>query len=221
MRATTVFTGNTSKTFGAIAQARQRGGGSTATANTPVRKDWFVLGFLTGAASSVAKTATNAILAKSGLPTQCYGIMATSAILGKKTILGGRIENPPKTPSEWAIGYTTDALMGGLFGAGMSYVLAKTPPGNEFFKGAVGGAALWAGTQMIGRQLQLSGFVPARACEMATLLAVNTLFGGLTGLALGRWGASVVEQSHPILVKETSNREFHKGRLSRSQAEAR
>lgn len=180
--------------------------------NTPIIKDWFLLGFTSGVAASIAKTLTNFALNKAGVPTTHFGSMASAMILGKKGRLGGLLPPPELTKSEWVLGYVADALFGGLLGAGLAYVYVKTPPGNEFAKGAVGGAGLWAGTMALGKQLKLARLAQAQAPEMMTLLGSSVLFGGLQGLVIGKYGASAIEQSHPVLVKHVSSREFGAGR---------
>lgn len=193
------------------------------TKNTPLSKDWLALGIATGISSSILKSATNYGLHRASVPTISFGGMAADAILGHKTrwrsALFFQPQNPTlKRPADRVLGYSADALLGGIFGAALSYILAKSPPGNEFFKGSAAGAILWFITIELGSNLKIQKVQKANAKQLFTILAMNALFGGLEGMVMGKQGTRLIQQSHPVLVKNVTDEEFEKGRLKKERA---
>lgn len=91
----------------------------------------------------------------------------------------------------------------------------KTPPGNEIVKGIIGGSSLWAVVTGIGRLTRIGGFEKATAAKLTSLLATGVCYGAIHGWAIGKWGSSLVDQSHPVLVKPVSNRAFNRGRFNK------
>ena len=156
------------------------------TQDTPARQDWFLAGFLAGALASVVKTLINEGLSSLGLPLPKYDTLASAAILGKRGKLAGPLFRRTRKGTDQALGYLTDALFGGLLGAGLACVQAKTPPGHDFAKGAIGGAGVWAVTMGLGKQLRLAGLSEADSAEMLTLLSTCALYGGLQGVLVGK-----------------------------------
>lgn len=182
--------------------------------NTPFLKDWFLLGMTTGMTASVAKSMVNYALDKAGIPTVGYSTLAGNMVLGRRGWLGGLVRGGPRTLGDRLIGHVLDTIVGGAYGVTLSYVYSKTPPGNEATKGMLGGAALGAATLALGNQWNVTGFHRLTAGKIATLLAMSTLFGGLEGWVLGRYGAKLAAQSHPVLVKAVSNKAYERGRLA-------
>lgn len=179
--------------------------------NTPIRKDWFILGLAAGMASSGVKSAINWLLGKSGLPTAPYGLMAGNMVLGKREPSWLPGLKPVRTRGEIWIGRISDVIFGGAFGVASAYLMSKSPPGNEIFKGALGGSILWALTFMVPNQMRVSKLKPA---EMGTLLLTDIIFGMVHGAIIGRYGSSLVRESHPVPVEPVSERSFNKGRLA-------
>lgn len=183
------------------------------TQNTPFRKDWFLLGFATGAVSSIGKNLANLVLYEAGVPTLFYGSMASGMMLGKRDRFGGLLRNGPRNRGEWAIGYMADAMLGGVFGAGLAYLHTKTPPGNELAKGAITGALLGGTTLVGGRMMKLDALARATPAQSIAVVATSAIFGALQGAVLGRMGSSMIAQSHPIMVQQTSRRAFDRERV--------
>lgn len=182
--------------------------------NTPIIKDWLFLGMTTGMMASVAKSLVNYALDKAGVPTIQHGMLAGNMVLGKRDRLWGLIPGGPRTPREHVVGYVADTVAGAGFGAALSYIYAKSPAGNEALKGALGGAILGFMTLAVGNQLNVSNFRKLTAGKVATLVGTSALFGGLEGMVIGKYGAKLATQSHPVLVKNVSDESFERGRLT-------
>ncbi|HHW13981.1 MAG TPA: hypothetical protein GXX28_03485 [Firmicutes bacterium] len=182
--------------------------------NTPIVKDWLFLGMATGMAASVVKSLVNYALDKAGVPTIQHGTLAGNMVLGKRDRLWGLIPGGLRTPKEHLVGYAADTVAGAAFGAALSYVYAKSPPGNETLKGALGGAVLGLVTLSAGNQLDVSAFRKLTAGKVAALVGTSALFGGLEGMVIGKYGSKLATQSHPVLVKNVSDRSFERGRLT-------
>lgn len=181
--------------------------------NTPVRKDWFLLGLLTGMGCSVAKSLLGVAAQRAGIPAKPYASLAGNMMMGARPRLGGLVQGGLSTPEEKLVGAAADTIAGGAFGVALGYVYAKSPPGHEVVKGALGGAALGTLTLAVGRQLRVSGFQNMTVRNAAIHLGLSTFFGGLEGLILGQYSSRLVQQSHPVLVKEVSDQQFETGRL--------
>ncbi|MGE5553910.1 MAG: hypothetical protein ACM3XZ_08340 [Betaproteobacteria bacterium] len=191
------------------------------TKDTPLVKDWLLLGMAAGMAASVAKSLVNYGLSRARVPTIRHGTLAGNIVMGKRERLGGFLPaGAPRTSGELAAGYLADTIVGAAFGAALSYVYAKTPPGNETVKGVLGGAAMGAMTLALGNQLKVKGFRNLSPGQVTSMLATSALFGGLEGWVIGRYGAKLAPQSHPVLVKNVSNREYEEGRLALSRPSA-
>lgn len=167
----------------------------------PISEDWFMLGLTTGVAASVAKSLVNLGLRQAGVPTVPYHTFAGGWVLGKKPWFQARVPGEPRTTGEKALGHVAETLYGGLFGIGIAYVLAHTPPGHESIKGAIGGAACWAfvtaSLNQVARPRRFSGG------QMATLLGMNLFYGALQGALIGRCRSAPADQpqrpSQPVL----------------------
>ncbi len=179
--------------------------------STPLVKDWFTLGLASGAVGAVVKDLVNLALERAGVPVVPYSSAAGSLILGPRERLGGLIPPPPRTTGEDLVGYATDIVFGSLFGAGMSYVISMTPPGRAFVKGAAGGALLWAMSIGAGHLLKVRPMERLAVGRAFSSLAVTVLYGAVQGALLERYGSRLIHQSHPALVKETSDRGFERG----------
>jgi hypothetical protein len=160
--------------------------------NTPLIKDWFLLGMVTGMAASVAKAVVNYGLDKAGVPTIPHQTLASSMLLRKRARLGGLLTRPPASAGQKLLGYAADTFAGGAFGVALSYLNARTPAGNEAAKGALGGATLGMLTLAAGNGLNLAGFRRLKTGQAATVLGLDALFGGLAGVIFGRYGAKLV-----------------------------
>lgn len=182
------------------------------TKNTPITKDWLMLGMLTGVGGAIAKELVNYGLFKKNIPTVRYASIAGGAVLGKRATFG-IIPKKPRTTAEWAIGHVGDIVLGGLFGSTLSYVISKSPPGNEITKGIGGGVTLWATTLAFGNLLNLDGLARIKPNQMASLLAVSALFGGTQGYFLGKYREGLIEPSYPIKVQETSDDQYKSRRM--------
>jgi hypothetical protein len=152
--------------------------------DTPIAKDWLFLGFITGVAASVAKSAVNIALNNASIPTTPYSSMAAGVVLGKRS--KGQIpkaESSQKSGSykEKAIGHLGDIILGGLFGSALSFVYSQTPPRRMMWKGAIGGTALWITTLAAGQLLRLEGANKTSPGEMASLLGTHIIYGMLQG----------------------------------------
>lgn len=64
--------------------------------NSPFVKDWFTLGFVSGAGASVVKSGLNYLISRAGMPTTLYGSMASSAIFGREKDSGGCSRAAPR-----------------------------------------------------------------------------------------------------------------------------
>ena len=139
------------------------------------QKDWFLVGSLSGAAASVTKTLVNLALYKLGISKIHYVDIAGGFMLGE------RDGQKPKTWQERGLGTLADTLVGSLFGAGLAYLIAKTPKGYEETKGSLFGAALWTTTLSLGAYLKIDGLTRPKARDMSVMLLSSTLFGTATG----------------------------------------
>ena len=180
---------------------------------TPVTKDWFMLGLVSGMGAAAGRLIVNHILYAAGWPTRKFASVSGSFVLGKKTRLWGLIPSASPTPLEYTVGYTSDIMLGGIFGTEMAFISAHTPAGHELWKGVVKGAVLGSSTLIIGKQLKMAGLDGMSSEETATMLGMTTLFGALNGIILGKYGGSLIAQSHPILTKEVTNEQFTQGRI--------
>lgn len=179
--------------------------------NTPIIKDWYLLGLTTGIASAAVKSSLNYLASRVGFATSPYGALAGDMILGRRPHRWWAFHRPVRSRPEQMVGYLADLVFGGIFGVAASYVYSKTPPGNEILKGALGGSALWALTFMVPNQMSVSQL---KADQMVTLLGIDVLYGVMQGALIGRFGAKLIDQSHPVLVKPVTNQEFNRARLA-------
>ncbi len=184
------------------------------TKNTPITKDWLMMGMLTGVGGAIAKNIVNYALYKKNIPTVLYASIAGGAVLGKRASFG-IIPKHPKTAAEWTIGYVGDLVLGGLFGTTLAYVITKSPPGNETAKGFGGGVTLWATTLAVGNFFAIDGLARIKPTQMASLLGVSAIFGGVQGYFLGKYREGMIEQSYPIMVQETSDKQFKRRRMAK------
>ncbi|MBS4022508.1 MAG: hypothetical protein KGZ79_08805 [Dethiobacter sp.] len=176
---------------------------------TPTTKDWLVVGAITGVAGSAAKAAANFMLSKKNIPTVRYGRAAGSRLLGKRENLLRVIPSHTENKIDWAIGYAADAMLGGAFGAGLGYVFSKTAPGNEFFKGAAGGGAMWAATLSLGNKLRLSDLTKVKPRQMASMLAVSLLIGGMQGILLKSAALSLAGSPETVQTENDNDKQFY------------
>lgn len=163
--------------------------------DTPLSKDWAMLGFSTGVAASLLKTLANKGLSKLGAPTLQYGGLASGLVLGKKPKLGGLVPVTLKGADEQILANMVDGLAGGVFGATMAYMHFKMPPGHEVVKGTVAGALLMIGVIAGGHVLQIDNIPGIKAKQSLTLIASGAAFGALQGYILGRYGPGLVEHT--------------------------
>ncbi|MDI6871211.1 MAG: hypothetical protein QME79_07620 [Bacillota bacterium] len=192
------------------------------TRNTPFTKDWLLLGMATGMAASAAKSLVNYALDRTRVPTIQHGTLAGNIVMGKRERLGGLLPGgAPRTSGERAAGYLADTIAGAACGVALSYVYAKTPPGNETIKGILGGAVMGTVTLALGNQLRVKGFRNLSPGQVTSMLATSALFGGLEGWVIGRYGAKLAPQSHPLPVKNVTDRECEQGRLAPAGRAAR
>lgn len=189
------------------------------TKNTPITKDWLMMGIVTGIAGTLAKDLLNYGLYENKIPTVRYANIAGGTILGKKATFGV-IPKKPRTTSEWAIGYVADIILASFFGTSLAYLITKSPPGNEIIKGIAGGGILWATTLGFGNLLAIDGLARVKPNQMATLLGTSVLFGGVQGYFLGKYRENLIEQSYPIMVQQTSDTQFKQKRLAKRRIKA-
>lgn len=184
------------------------------TKNIPFTRDWLLLGLAVGIGGALAKTLANVALDKAGVPTVQHTTLTDNLVLGRRTSLPRMFAEKPHTVGEKAAGYLMDTLAGGAYGAALSYIYAKSPPGNEVAKGVLGGAILELMTLAAGRQLDVPGFRNLTPGRVFTLLGLSGFFGGLQGAIFGRYGARLTTQSHPVLVAQSRPAEFEARRLA-------
>lgn len=182
--------------------------------STPIVRDWAVFGFAVGAATSVLKTLTNYALLKMGVHVVHYGNIGSGLIMGTKPRIGRLIAGPPKPP-EVALGYLVDTLAGGAIGAAICrLVQSATPPGNEIIKGTGAGALIAVGTLAAGKMLKMDAFTKITPAAGFALIGTGALYGTIEGIAMAKYGASLITQSHPVIVEQMTTREFNRRRLA-------
>ncbi|MBS3982992.1 MAG: hypothetical protein KGZ41_04260 [Dethiobacter sp.] len=186
------------------------------TKNTPITKDWLMMGIVSGVAGTMAKDLLNYVLDKNNIPTVRYASIASGTILGKRAIFG-IIPKKAKTTDEIALGYVADIILASFFGTTLAYLITKSPPGNEIVKGIAGGGILWATTLGVGNLLAIDGLARINPKQMASLLSTSALFGGVQGYLLGKYRENLIEQSYPLMVQETSDQQFKQKRMSRKR----
>ncbi|MBS3897661.1 MAG: hypothetical protein KGZ54_03680 [Dethiobacter sp.] len=188
------------------------------TKNTPITKDWLMMGIATGVAGTLAKDLFNYGLYKKNIPTVRYASIASGTILGKRATFG-IIPKKAKTRGELALGLVADIILASFFGTTLTHLIIKSPPGNEIIKGIAGGGILWATTLGFGNLLAIDGLARIKPNQMASLLGSSALFGGVQGYFLGKYREKMIEQSYPIMVQETSDLQFRKKRMAKKRDE--
>lgn len=173
------------------------------TPNSPMIKDWFLLGLVSGSVNALSKRTLSGILSKFNLKSLDYSVVA------EEILTSGKLESTGV--SKKVVGVLADIVIGSIFGMGLARVYATTPPGNEIVKGALGGGLIWGLSMMAGTHTGILKKV--KSSEMLTTFIVDALFGAGLGFMVGRKQARVITQSHPVLVKVVSDDEFNEGRL--------
>lgn len=154
------------------------------------RKDWFVVGALSGLIASGLKTLVNLGFYKAKISKLHYVDIAGGFILGTR---GGP---RPRKPLEKGLGTVADMLFGSLFGTLLALLIAKTPKGLEKTKGTIFGTSLWGTTLAVGALLQIDGLSKPDPKTMSSMLFSSTIFGTLTGAFIKR--ISKFEQAEPV-----------------------
>ncbi|OCZ54271.1 hypothetical protein [Dehalobacter sp. TeCB1] len=162
------------------------------------RNDWFVVGSIAGVVGSVLKTGLNLGLYKVKASDLHYLDIAGGMILGHR---GGK---KPRTRFEYGLGTGADLIMGSMFGAGLAFLIGKTPKGHEVTKGALFGTALWSTTLAVGTLLQINGLSHPKPKTMATMLGASVAYGAGTGFLIKKYaqfGQAKVQQPSDVLIQ--------------------
>lgn len=121
-------------------------------------------------------------------------------------ILGHRGGKKPRTRFEYGLGTAADIIMGSMFGAGLAFLIGKTPKGYEVTKGALFGTALWSTTLAVGTLLQVDGLSKPKPKSMSAMLGASMVFGAGSGFLIKRFaqfGQAAVQQPSEVLIQNS------------------